>query len=222
MEHFFFAAGVDMSSFLRVESLDPGTEKDFKPWLKVWESAALMIKAFELLVLPHDISVIELGCGTGIAGLHFIQKFHPREFIFTDLKEALHVIEKNLGMTEIPVETTVLVQEYSWGISKSQKTFDFIICSDLVYFPELFQPLIDSLLDLSDEKTIIYLSYKKRSISKESLFFQMFGQYFDYEIEEIRGFDAQMYYFFIAHRKSVASIGLCPKFELFCMAQQLE
>ncbi|PWN54384.1 hypothetical protein IE53DRAFT_308409 [Violaceomyces palustris] len=60
-----------------------------------------------------------------------------------------------------------------------------IICSDLVYFPELLPPLLRSLIFLSEpgedgHTPEVVISYKIRSLTKEQPFWSAFGAWFDF------------------------------------------
>ncbi|CDO74663.1 hypothetical protein BN946_scf184828.g3 [Trametes cinnabarina] len=65
-----------------------------------------------------------------------------------------------------------------------------ILCSDLIYFPALLAPLLRSLLHLtsppfvdeaSQKPAVVILSYKMRSLVKETPFWTAFGLWFQFE-----------------------------------------
>lgn len=67
------------------------------------------------------------------------------------------------------------------------RTLTHIICSDLVYFPELFAPLLRSLIQLTSSlfvrdspQPVIVISHKVRSLVKETPFWSVFGLWFDF------------------------------------------
>lgn len=67
-----------------------------------------------------------------------------------------------------------------------------IICSDLVYFPELFQPLISTLRQLTTwfnklHATSILFGYKQRNFVKEQDFFSQLGRFFHLSLIEKKG-----------------------------------
>jgi hypothetical protein len=62
-----------------------------------------------------------------------------------------------------------------------------ILCSDLVYFPELLAPLLRSLIQLSSPPFVaahsdvtIVISYRVRSLAKEAPFWSAFGLWFEF------------------------------------------
>jgi len=62
-----------------------------------------------------------------------------------------------------------------------------ILCSDLVYFPELLAPLLRTLIQLSSPPFVVVrsdvrvvISYKIRSLAKETPFWSAFGLWFEF------------------------------------------
>jgi len=92
------------------------------------------------------------------------------------------------------------VRPLSWGnlqhalgiaeeLSNLQDTpyLTHILCSDLVYFPELLAPLLRSLIQLSSPPFVatpsgvdVIISYKVRSLAKETPFWSAFGLWFEF------------------------------------------
>lgn len=53
--------------------------------------------------------------------------------------------------------------------------FDIVCASDVMYCPELFDPLVTILSDLlRDDRTCVYLAYEERKLSMEKDFFRKF------------------------------------------------
>ncbi|KAN0063377.1 hypothetical protein ACQY0O_004543 [Thecaphora frezii] len=107
--------------------------------------------------------------------------------------------------TEVLKELRARAEAYSdGGLAPADSTephpLTHILCSDLVYFPELLPPLLRSLIDLTDaclptdamrprnpslqsapSSPEIIISYKIRSLTKEQPFWSAFGAWFDYQ-----------------------------------------
>ncbi|KAF9143287.1 hypothetical protein BGX30_000879 [Mortierella sp. GBA39] len=87
----------------------------------------------------------------------------------------------------------VEVEPLEWGntshalaILDHPTPIDYIIASDLVYFPELYSPLIQTLKEITlVGETKILFGYKERAIWKESPFWEEFGRFFDMEAVRI-------------------------------------
>ncbi|KIY62027.1 hypothetical protein CYLTODRAFT_362083 [Cylindrobasidium torrendii FP15055 ss-10] len=137
---------------------------------------------------PMRIRGIELGSGTGIVA-HALRSAQPAPEILvaTDLPEVCPLLEANLHP-----DASLIVRPLSWGNrieamnvleeSFAHKGLSDVICSDLVYFPELLSPLLRTLLHLTDAfpLTRVTISYRIRSLSKEAPFWSAFGLWFDF------------------------------------------
>ncbi|KAF9342363.1 hypothetical protein BGX26_007696, partial [Mortierella sp. AD094] len=86
----------------------------------------------------------------------------------------------------------VLVEPLAWGNSEhatkllSAGKIDYIVASDLVYFPELYPPLLQTLKEVTVVgETKVLFGYKERAPWKETPFWEEFGRYFDIEVVRI-------------------------------------
>ncbi|KAG2145377.1 putative methyltransferase-domain-containing protein [Suillus bovinus] len=182
---------------------------------------------FDPLMIDKHLSgqkrvFLELGSGTGIVAAKIAQAaaLSGRDLVIaTDLPEVCPLLEKNLFVTpkgDSANTQVTLVRPLSWGdydhavnIVRELKLVDdpsghehgcitHIICSDLVYFPELLAPLLRTLLHLTSPPSIstfesqprVIISYKIRSISKETPFWSAFGLWFSFEPVIARKIDA--------------------------------
>ncbi|KIK37143.1 hypothetical protein CY34DRAFT_475367 [Suillus luteus UH-Slu-Lm8-n1] len=170
----------------------------------------------------HKRVFLELGSGTGIVAAKIAQAvaLSGRDLVIaTDLPEVCPLLEKNLFVTpqgDSANTQVTLVRPLSWGsydhainIARELKLVDdpsghehgcvtHIICSDLVYFPELLAPLLRTLLHLTSPPSIsifelqprVIISYKIRSLPKETPFWSVFGLWFSFEPVIARRIDA--------------------------------
>ncbi|KAF9000663.1 hypothetical protein BDQ17DRAFT_1391209 [Cyathus striatus] len=154
--------------------VSPGTQFDYDPPF-----------------LPSDtslgpITIIELGAGTGMLSAF--------------IAEVLDCSKDTLIVTDLPeVSLQIFVLPLSWGniqhvVNLENKylkgrPLTHIICSDLVYFPELLGPLLRTLIHLTSSNCdrhrcasppTIVISYKIRSLLKETPFWSAFGLWFDW------------------------------------------
>ncbi|KAJ7364225.1 putative methyltransferase-domain-containing protein [Mycena albidolilacea] len=178
---------------------------------KVWKAAYALNsyinppadQIFDPPLFPHpearkNARMLELGSGTGIVAATMAAMLHANDILFvTDLPEVCPLLEQNLqGSLDGPTR----VRPLSWGnsqhalsiadeLSKLQDTpyLTHILCSDLVYFPELLAPLLRSLIQLSSPPFIsppnqveVIISYKVRSLAKETPFWSAFGLWFEF------------------------------------------
>ncbi|KAK1236368.1 hypothetical protein PQX77_000401 [Marasmius sp. AFHP31] len=146
-----------------------------------------------------QLTMIELGSGAGIVGSTLAPALAEEDlFVLTDLAEVCPLLESNVRSTASDVQM-LHVRPLAWGNAEDAnaiarellcgRTLTHILCSDLVYFPELLAPLLRSLIQLSsvsfsggiDNPVNIIISYKIRSLAKETPFWSAFGLWFTYE-----------------------------------------
>jgi len=154
-------------------------------------------------------AVIELGSGTGYVGLQLAKHLDPSDLvILTDLADVCPLLEENsikLRSESSQRGAEVWVRPLAWGdlsdvrnltlelglvgSSSSPRPPTHIVCSDLVYFTDLLAPLLRTLLNLTSPPFTssppgppiqIHISYKTRSLQKESPFWFAFGAWFTF------------------------------------------
>ncbi|KAF9090675.1 hypothetical protein BGX29_011346 [Mortierella sp. GBA35] len=92
----------------------------------------------------------------------------------------------------------VEVEPLAWGNSDHARAIlegsrseaagrvDYIVASDLVYFPELYPPLLQTLKEITRVgETKVIFGYKERALWKESPFWEEFGRFFEIEVVRI-------------------------------------
>ncbi|KAI9439830.1 putative methyltransferase-domain-containing protein [Lactarius indigo] len=160
---------------------------------RVWEAAyAMMLYVRDLGAYEFDPRfefgpesvVVELGAGTGAAGLAFAAVYPHARVVLTDLPEVCPLLQANArGYTGVEV------RPLSWGSATHAQALQAeldpapiscVICSDLVYFPELLAPLLRTLLHLTPADPQVVISYKIRSLTKEMAFWSAFGLWFTF------------------------------------------
>ncbi|KAL1694390.1 putative methyltransferase-domain-containing protein [Schizophyllum commune] len=180
--------------------------------------------------------ILELGSGTGLLSARMAELASPEDLIIaTDLPEVCPLIEKNIGATIKHSACSVAVRPLAWAdaadlealrteyfSSPNHKALTHIACSDLVYFPELLAPLLRALLSVSAAPFVdrasppaIAISYKVRSLVKESPFWSAFGLWFDFapvlakdsrgrwrRVGAIEGAGDDAMFLFVAQRKA--------------------
>ncbi|OQS05964.1 dimethyladenosine transferase [Thraustotheca clavata] len=165
----------------------------------VWDSSKCFIKfmekhresLFDVSFLQHKrkkekINVLELGAGCGLAGIAMAKLgFHV---VLTDVGDVLEWLEQNvaLNFNEEECLTRIFTREYSWGTSYEAiqsilpKTppFDVILCADVLYDAVAVKPLIQSILALTNRKSVIYIANERRSPSVREEFFKYLNAHF--------------------------------------------
>ncbi|KAH9847683.1 putative methyltransferase-domain-containing protein [Lenzites betulinus] len=174
--------------------LDPASPLEFDPPPPTVEH--------DLARSGRAITAIELGSGTGFVAARVAQWLCPERdlLIVSDLPDVCPMLQENLRECR-----AVQVRPLAWGSpehvhaiseellppdsDKSPTRLTHILCSDLIYFPALLAPLLRSLLQLtsfpfvdetSPEPALVVMSYKMRSLAKETPFWHAFGLWFDF------------------------------------------
>ncbi|EAU85547.2 hypothetical protein CC1G_06260 [Coprinopsis cinerea okayama7 len=145
------------------------------------------------------LAIVELGSGTGIVASVIATALQPGDLLIaTDLPDVCPLLEHNL---RDPIDQgNVVVEPLAWGNSHHAESLrklilnkrpspglNHIICSDLVYFPELLAPLLRSLIHLTSpefhshaQSPTVTISYMLRSLTKETPFWSAFGLWFTF------------------------------------------
>ena len=108
------------------------------PWASVWASGALLSE-ISAIIAPHSegVSVLELGCGQGLAALVNARKCKWKEYVATDMsQEALTVCNANLQPLQPATSTPFITAKLSWSAVESDKVsqlYDVIFAADCLY-----------------------------------------------------------------------------------------
>ncbi|GAB5591534.1 hypothetical protein Unana1_06434 [Umbelopsis nana] len=174
---------------------------------KIWHSAYALDIFFSEANQPHmqpcnpipqeyysgkaarPYRILELGAGTGYVGIALARRLSPECKIYiTDLSDVSPLIQQNVDHYRDSLTAQVVVQPLHWGDTEhgtrvlEDGDIDLVIVSDCVYFPELFEMLTETLLQVCSATTKVVIGYKSRSLEKETGFWQdYFGRYFEYE-----------------------------------------
>ncbi|KAF9320636.1 hypothetical protein BG003_005385 [Podila horticola] len=163
----------------------------------------------ETTTLP-PLRIVEIGAGTGYVGIALAKRLtRDSTLILTDLEEVVPLLERNVqdNLYKLSPSTTtaqdtdtpslasrcalVKVEALAWGNSAhseallAQGPVDFVVASDLVYFPELYPPLLSTLREITTLETKVLFGYKERSLWKETPFWEEFGRFFKIEVVRI-------------------------------------
>lgn len=146
----------------------------------VWDAAIVLGRYLEKIAAElHGKKVIELGAGTGFAGI--VASLLGGNVTITDRKMALNVtrmnVEGNLGKNHF-----IEIEELEWGqnVSSFSPPFDFVLGADIVYIEETFNDLLKTLQDLCDENSVVLLSCKIR-YDRDKRFFELLSKHFLHE-----------------------------------------
>ncbi|CAO1630363.1 unnamed protein product [Sympodiomycopsis kandeliae] len=168
-----------------------------------------------ILELGSGVGYVGIACAQELrsqeARLSTIPSSSKNTLVLTDLDNVCDLMTRNAkaagfsGELNCDKTTQIFVRPLPWGSSVHAKTIlrefereneanslDLILCSDLVYFPELLAPLLRSLIHLtdshgsSDQSPTVLIAYKIRSLSKEQPFWDNLGIWFEVETVNCR------------------------------------
>lgn len=119
----------------------------------VWLGAFLFLAELPSLGCFDGQRILELGTGTGIAGLGILQAFQPDKVVLTDADpDALALCRRNCAVNEITA-SRYQVQELTWGEPLGHdmlESFDIVVAADVLYdiglLPALFTSAEQSLV----------------------------------------------------------------------------
>ena len=150
-------------------------------WAELWPSA---IGLSRNLVGTGNIleqkTVLELGCGLGLTTLVMAHQ-NPARFVASDYEQdALDFAAENFKLNKLPQPEFQLID---WREPNLNRTFDYIVASDVLYEKRFFRPLMELFNNFLGTKGQIILAEPGRPIARA--FFQLLIDYnYAYQKEE--------------------------------------
>ncbi len=131
-------------------------------WAELWPSSIGLAEfVLEESEITENDSVIELGCGVGLAGISVATR--GAKVIISDYqKDALALAEMNWIVNLGHSPETV---ELDWRNVDIQNQFDYVIASDIVYEERFFKPILLNFDKLCSPSGKILLSEPNRKIA---------------------------------------------------------
>lgn len=134
--------------------------------------------------LTHNIIFSCMSFLTRILEINDVPVNKGANVIATDMKEILPLLMYNIQQNEKKFRSklNIHIKELTWGNETQLQQFDgmhfdYILCSDVVYDPNLFQSLILTMNRLSTKNTKIYMSYKYRYPCENQFFEHLLIQF---------------------------------------------
>ncbi|XP_016531517.1 protein-lysine methyltransferase METTL21B isoform X2 [Poecilia formosa] len=142
----------------------------------VWEAALHLCRYFEdQSVELRGRRVIELGAGTGVVGI--LAARLGAEVTVTDLPLALPQLRANVSANVPPAgwpSAPPAVLPLCWGEDHLAfpSDWDLVLCADIVYLPETYPLLVETLAHLCKNGAVVYLSSKMRREHRTQSFYK--------------------------------------------------
>ena len=156
------AADPDAMLIDACERQDAGEKGVIDPfWAATWRAASGLDQFIEQFDLQGK-KVLELGCGTGHAGIS--AALRGANVVLTDgVDDPLHLVR----MSTHPIADRCRVQRLRFGIDQLGQTFPIILASDVTYLRQLWPDLIRCLDEHLQPQGVVLLSDPYRIISNE-------------------------------------------------------
>ncbi|CAG5982332.1 unnamed protein product [Menidia menidia] len=144
----------------------------------VWEAALHLCRFLEdRSVELRGRRVMELGAGTGVVGI--LAARLGAEVTLTDLPLALPQLRANVSANTPPggwLSTPPSVLPLSWGEDhiNFSSDWDLVLCADIIYLPETYPGLVETLAHLCREGAVVYLSSKMRKEHQTAAFYEQY------------------------------------------------
>ena len=107
--------------------------------------------------------LVELGAGTGIVGL--VACHYGVQVTNTDLEDLVPLLQHNIEMNEDSMKGKIEAKPLRWGedCSALKPPVDYLVLANCIYYESSMEPLLHSMLELSDAKTEVYACYEIRT-----------------------------------------------------------
>jgi len=147
--------------------------------LVIWDASVVLAKTLEHNKdrwCSKEKRVIELGAGTGLAGLSAAALGAGR-VVLTDLHYALPNLQRNVDSNSIAGRfsggTEVSVAELDWSNRDTwtNDRFDVILAADVVWVENLIPKFVSALKHVADGSNIVLFAHRSRTTRADALLF---------------------------------------------------
>ena len=128
---------------------------------------------------PQGLSILELGSGCGITGLHIADLCSRSTVLLTDLPDAMEILNRNVGFAQpvsggVKLATAVLDWDSPVPEMVAKQWFDLVVLSDCTYNSDSIPGLVKTLSSIarSSPHAFVVISLKVRHDS-EAIFFDL-------------------------------------------------
>lgn len=124
-------------------------------------------------------SILELGSGTGLAGIAAAATFQNTRVMLTDLDIALPALRHNVSLNRQAIGDRVSVKECDWENPSEdflKCPYDCIIAADCVWLEHLVKPFVSTMRKVLDYNPMAtgLLAYQSRTKRVDTLLFSQF------------------------------------------------
>lgn len=143
----------------------------------VWTGARFLIQILTPILQSYftNKKILELGSGTGLAGIAIATLFSLEELLLTDSStSALELCRHNCSINNV---LNANVQALTWGASISSTMFDTVFAADVLYDIQAWEPLLRTAYLSLRESGIFILSHVPRAALPEDSLYDSLESY---------------------------------------------
>ncbi|KAJ3272288.1 hypothetical protein HDV01_005827 [Terramyces sp. JEL0728] len=148
----------------------------------IWDSSFVLLKylalQFKMGLIKDSLNIIELGAGTGLVGIALAHLLPNSTITLTDQESVAPLLKFNVESAKLP---NLKAEILDWKQPPLLDQYDMIIMSDLITWPELYTPLVNTIDLLCSNDTLIVFSHECRSFEKEQKFYQKLSKKFKFK-----------------------------------------
>lgn len=159
---------------------------------QLWPAAHSLVSLLDsnpqsLLPLNPNLRILELGSGTGLLGLAAAAILRANVTL-TDLPHVLPNLRFNADSNADTINSrggSVQVHQLQWGncldadALGGAEAFDAVVASDVVYYEELFDPLLETLRVFVNAEKVFVMGHLRRWKKRDAVFFRKARKVFD-------------------------------------------
>jgi len=153
----------------------------------VWDSGVALARLLGARPgLTRGRAVLDLGCGTGVAGLAAAGVGEAAMVHLSDLPDLSALARRNIAAAGPLLPCPVAFLPYSWGDAVDARAlaapYGVVICADCMYDAACLPALELALSQVAGPETTLVLAYKRRIDGRERPCFERLSQTWDLEL----------------------------------------
>ncbi|XP_060073000.1 protein N-lysine methyltransferase METTL21D-like [Ylistrum balloti] len=154
----------------------------------VWDAALVLCKYLETADFDggnswRGLDVVDVGAGTGVLGVY--AAVYGADVTVTDLPEFLPLMNLNINTNKHHITGTAVAQSLQWGEESLERTVDYVLMADCIYYEKSLGPLVETVCSLCSDKTVVLCCYEQRTTGNkpelERKFLELMLEAFDVE-----------------------------------------
>ncbi|GAX25702.1 hypothetical protein FisN_14Lh010 [Fistulifera solaris] len=151
----------------------------------VWETSVLLLNFLLLSKVKIGKNVLELGAGCGLLGLGLALANDSVHVTVTDTAQVVAQVHKNVTTNQLQQDSRIKVCAMDWtryqqdaiASSVTAHSFDTLVATDVLFSPELVQPLLETMQYFAKPDACMYLCVQIRCAKVHALFLEQLGDF---------------------------------------------